>query len=440
MRQLFALAAAGQSLLIMPAPAAAARSAVIPPDFIGVDSGDTAFVLAAAALALLVTLPGLLLYYGGGHRPGNLASLAVQGGAVAALASLVWIAAGYSIAFGWVTSGWIGSGKGLFLNNIEPLKPATAIPESAFALFQMSIAMIAPTLMVGVWAQKARFGWVLGFTGLWVLIVYAPIVHWIGGYGWLSRDFGTLDYAGGLAIHTAGGISALVIALLLGPRVGIVDQDARSIDPALSFAGAAFIWAGFMAIAGASALGANDNAASAMLTMHVAASAGALTWLLVENLHTGKPTISGFATGAVAGIAAISPAAVFIAPGAAIVFGIMASLICHATAHHIRRSRQVDDTLGVFAVHGVGGIAGTLLLAVFLSPDLGGTGYFGQDTMKSQLLAQAAGIGAVVVWSAVGSAIIALMVSLVFPMRMSEEDQEAGGETASDADRGRDID
>lgn len=425
--------AAGVSLLVpVPALAQAPASAAS-------NSGDTAWIIAASALVLLMTLPGLSLFYGGLVRAKSSLSVLLQCGAVAAVASLVWVGLGYTLAFGQVSNGWIGSGNALMLADLGSVRPGTAVPESAFALFQMTFAVITPALMVGAWVERARFPWVLGFCALWVLIVYAPVAHWLWGGGWLATQFGTLDFAGGLVVHTTAGISAIVVILLLGPRSGFPDKPMLPHAPVLTMIGAALLWVGWFGFNGGSALGANDNASSAILSTHIAACAAALTWLLAERLAIGKPTSVGWATGAIAGLATITPAAVFVSPGAAMLFGALAALVCYGAIQQIKQRWKIDDSLDVFAVHGVGGILGTMLLAVFLSEKLGGTGYFGGATMASQLGAQAIGLGVVVVWSAVGSAIIALMVSVVFPMRVSNEDEIEGLDIAAHGERAWDM-
>ncbi|MEE4153907.1 MAG: ammonium transporter [Erythrobacter sp.] len=408
-----------------------------------VDTGDTAWILAASAFVVLMTLPGIALFYGGLVRAKNLVSLVLQCAAIAAVASLAWIAVGYTLAFGAVrpdAPSWLGGGNALMLADLGPVRPGTRIPETAFALFQMTFAMIAPALMVGAWAERARFGFVLGFAGLWGLVVYAPVAHWIWGGGWLASLFGTIDFAGGLVVHTSAGVSALVVALLLGPRSGFPHKVLRGHAPALTMAGAALMWTGWFGFNGGSALGANDNAASAILATHLAASAAALTWMLIERLTLGRATGIGWATGAIAGLAAITPAAVFVSPGAAMLLGTLAALVSYGTIQQIKGRWRIDDALDVFAVHAVAGILGTVLLAVFLSDKLGGTGYFGEATMASQLVAQLVGVGAVVVWSAFASAVLALMVSAVVPMRVSEADEEAGLDLAAHGERAYDPD
>ncbi|MBV7260201.1 ammonium transporter [Erythrobacter crassostreae] len=404
------------------------------------DTGDTAWVLASSALVLLMTLPGLALFYGGLVRAKNVLSALLQCGAIAALASILWVFVGYTLAFGQVTNGWIGGGNAVMLMDLGTLRAGTAIPESTFALFQMTFAAITPALMVGAWVERARFSWVLGFCALWLLIVYAPVAHWLWGGGWLASQFGTLDFAGGLVVHTTAGVSALVVALLLGRREGFPQKPMLPHAPVLTMIGAALLWVGWFGFNGGSAIGANDNASSAILSTHVAASAAALTWLLCEKLSFGKPTSIGWATGAIAGLATITPAAVFVSPGAAIIFGAMGALVCYGAIQLVKNRWHIDDSLDVFAVHGVGGLLGTMLLAIFISPDLGGTGYFGDMTMTGQLGAQAIGIGAVALWSAVGTVIIALMVSIVFPLRVEEEAEQDGLDLTNHGERGWDLD
>lgn len=404
------------------------------------DTGDTAWILASAALVLLMTLPGLALFYGGLVRAKNVLSVVLQCGAIAAVASVLWAVVGYTVAFGPVTNGWLGGGNAVMLGDLGTLRPGTAIPESTFALFQMTFAVITPALMVGAWVERAQFAWVIAFCALWGLVVYAPVAHWLWGGGWLASQFGTLDFAGGLVVHTTAGVSALLVALLLGKRAGFPQKLMLPHAPLLTMMGVALLWVGWFGFNGGSALGANDNASSAILNTHLAASAAALTWLLAERLSLGKPTTIGWATGAIAGLATITPAAVFVSPGAALLFGLLGALVCYGAIQQIKQRWEIDDSLDIFAVHGVGGILGTLLLAVFLSPALGGTGYFSGMDMASQLGAQAIGIGVVVVWSAIGTVILALMVSVVFPMRVERDEEIEGLDVTSHGERAWDLD
>ena len=404
------------------------------------DSGDTAWVLVSAAFVLLMAAPGLTLFYGGLVRAKNFLSVLVQCGAIVAVASLLWVAVGYTLAFGEVSNGWIGGGNALMLAELGNVREGLSVPESAFALFQLTFAAITPALIAGAWVDRARFGWVLGFCALWGLVVYAPVAHWVWGGGWLASRFGTLDFAGGIVVHTTAGVSALVAALLIGKRQGFPRTLMLPHSPGLTMAGAALLWMGWFGFNGGSALAANDDAAAAILNTHVAASVAALAWIAIEKWQVGKPTSVGFATGAIAGLATVTPAAGFISPAAAMLFGLIASAACYAAIQLVKQRLQIDDSLDVFAVHGVGGITGSLMLAVFLDPELGGTGYAEGMAMLSQLGAQAAGVGAVALWSAVATAIIALAVSLLLPMRVSEDAEREGLDIASHGERAWDLD
>lgn len=400
------------------------------------DSGDTAWILTASALVLMMTLPGLALFYGGLVRTKNVLSVLLQCGAVAAIASVLWIIAGYTIAFGQVSNGWLGAGNAWMLIDLGMLREGTTMPESTFALFQMTFAVITPALMVGAWVERARFGWVLGFCALWGLVVYAPVAHWIWGGGWMARSFGVLDFAGGIVVHTTAGVSALVIALLLGRRDGFPSKPLLPHAPVLTMIGASMLWVGWFGFNGGSAFAATDDASTAIINTHVAASAAALTWLLVERLTIKKATSIGWATGAIAGLATVTPAAGFISPGAALLFGLLAGVTCYGAIQIVKQRAGIDDSLDVFAVHGVGGILGTILLGIFLAPELGGTGYAEGVGMGGQLAAQAVSVGIVAVWSAIATAIIALMVSLIIPMRVSPDEETEGLDITSHGERG----
>jgi len=404
------------------------------------DSGDTAWVLVSAALVLLMAMPGLTLFYGGLVRAKNFLSVLIQVGAIAAVASLIWVICGYTMAFGQVTNGWIGAGNAWMLIDLGNVRENTAVPESAFALFQMTFAAITPALMAGAWVDRARFGWVIGFSALWGLVVYAPVAHWIWGGGWLASAMGTLDFAGGIVVHTTAGVSALVAAMLLGKRQGFPRTLMLPHSPSLTMVGAGLLWMGWFGFNGGSALTADDSAASAIIATHTAACMAAMTWLLIERIMVGKPTSVGFATGAVAGLATVTPAAGYISPGAAIIFGLAAALVCYPMIQIIKQRLKIDDSLDVFAVHGMGGITGSLLLAVFISPSLGGIGYPDGKSMISQFAAQAVGVGAVAIWSIVASLLIALVVSLVFPMRVGEDAEREGLDITSHGERAWEFD
>ncbi len=438
MRKVFALGLAATAVL---APGLAFAQPAIPDT---ADSGDTAWVLISAALVLMMAMPGLTLFYGGLLRAKNILSVMVQCGAIAAVASLLWIICGYSIAFGPVGSGsfggWLGGANNWMLGNLGTLREGYNVPESAFALFQLTFAAITPALMAGAWVDRARFGWVIGFCALWGLLVYAPVAHWVWGGGWLASQLGTLDFAGGIVVHTTAGVSALVIALLLGRRQGFPRTLMLPHSPSLTLVGAALLWVGWFGFNGGSALAASDDAAAAIINTHAAACAAAMVWLLIERLTVGKPTSVGFATGAVAGLATITPAAGFVSPGAAMLIGMIAAGVCYPMIQLVKQKLKIDDSLDVFAVHGVGGITGSLLLAVFLSPALGGTGYAEGKDMASQFGAQLAGVGVVALWSMVASAVLALAVSLVLPMRVSDDEEREGLDITSHGERGWEFD
>ena len=404
------------------------------------DSGDTAWLLAASALVLMMAAPGITLFYGGLVRAKGFLAVMVQTGAIIAVASLLWIVAGYTLAFGNVTNGWIGAGNAWMLLDLGNVRGSYGVPESAFALFQMCFALVTPALMVGAWVDRARFGWVVAFTALWSLIVYAPVAHWIWGGGWLATKLGTLDFAGGIVVHTTAGVSALVVAMLLGKRNGFPKSLMLPHSPALTLTGAALLWVGWFGFNGGSALAANDDAASAIINTHAAASATALAWLLIEKLTVGKPTSVGFATGAIAGLATVTPAAGFIAPGAAMLLGIAAAAVCYPMILLVKHKLHIDDSLDVFAVHGVGGMLGSILLAVFISPSLGGTGYADGMGMARQIVGQVGGVGIVAIWSAFATTIAALMVSMVIPMRVTEDEERDGLDLTSHGERAWEMD
>ncbi|MFY7835624.1 MAG: ammonium transporter [Novosphingobium sp.] len=404
------------------------------------DTGDTAWILVSSAFVLMMAMPGLTLFYGGLVRAKGFLAVLVQVGAIAAVASVLWVMVGYTLAFGDVAGGWLGSGNAWMLLNLGNVRAGTTIPESAFALFQMCFALITPALMAGAWVDRARFGWVVAFCALWGLIVYAPAAHWVWGGGWLATKFGTMDFAGGIVVHTTAGISALVVAMLLGKRAGFPKTLMLPHSPSLTMAGAALLWVGWFGFNGGSALAANDDAASAIINTHVAACVAALVWIAIEKLSVGKATSVGFATGAIAGLATVTPAAGYIAPGAAMLFGALAAVVCYPMIQLVKQRLQIDDSLDVFAVHGVGGMLGSVLLAVFISESFGGTGYNEGMDLARQVVAQVAGVGIVALWSAFATVVCALMVSMVIPMRVTEDEEREGLDITSHGERAWEMD
>jgi Amt family ammonium transporter len=403
------------------------------------DSGDTAWILVSAALVLLMTLPGLGLFYGGLVRAKNWLSVLLQVAAVAGIASILWVVVGYTLAYGNSVSGLIGDGSRWMMIHMDLVRDGTTLPESTYAMFQLTFAAITPALMVGAWVDRARFGWVVAFTALWGLIVYAPVAHWVWGGGWLA-SYGVLDFAGGIVVHTTAGVSALVVALLLGKRTGFPRHAMLPHAPGLTMIGAMLLWVGWFGFNGGSALTATGGAGTAIINTHTAAATAAMVWLLIEKIKLGKPTTVGFATGAIAGLATVTPAAGFISPGASIVFGALAAVVCYYAIQLVKQKFEIDDSLDVFAVHGVGGMLGSLLLGVFASEALGGAGYSDGITMWNMVSAQVVGVGAVAIWSAVATAILALGCSLIWPMRVSEDEERDGLDIASHGERGWEFD
>jgi len=436
LRAAWSLALAGAATSIIAAPAAAHAAGT----GAAVNDADTVWIMVSAALVLLMCMPGLGLFYGGLVRTKNFLSVLVQIGAVAAVASLLWLVCGYALAFGPVGNGIIGGLAPLMLGHLAPLRSGLAIPENTFALFQMCFAAITPALMVGAWVDRARFSWVVAFCAVWGLVVYAPAAHWIWGGGWLASRFGTLDFAGGIVVHTTAGVSALVVAILLGARQGFPKTLMLPHAPALTMAGAALLWVGWFGFNGGSALAGNAGATAAILNTHIAACAAAMAWLLIERLTVGKPTSVGFATGAVGGLATVTPAAGMIAPGAALLFGVAAAGLCYPIILLVKHRWKVDDSLDVFAVHGVGGMLGSVLLALFMAPGLGGTGYASGMDFAHQVLAQLLGVGVVALWSALATVVVALGLARIWPMRVNEDDEREGLDLASHGERAWEMD
>ena len=404
------------------------------------NSGSTAWILVSAALVLLMTLPGLGLFYGGLVRAKNFLSVFLQVGAIAAVASTLWIVVGYTLAFGDSSmGGFLGGGQHWMLYNMDAVFDGLEIPESTFALFQLTFAAITPALMVGAWVERARFTWVVLFCAIWGLVVYAPVAHWVWGGGWLS-GMGVLDFAGGIVVHTTAGVSALVIALLLGKRKGFPSSALLPHAPGITMLGAVLLWVGWFGFNGGSALSASADASNAILNTHVAASVAALVWILIERISFGKPTTVGFATGAIAGLATITPAAGFVSPGASILIGIAASVVCYYAIQLVKMKMHIDDSLDVFAVHGVGGMLGSILLGVFMAEALGGAGFAEGMAMGSMIGVQAMGVAAVAIFSAVATALIALGINLFVPMRVGEEDEVQGLDISSHGERGWEFD
>ncbi|MEC3910720.1 ammonium transporter [Sphingobium sp. CR2-8] len=378
------------------------------------DSGDTGWMILCALLVLLAALPGLMLRHAGQVNVRNALSASAQGAAVAAIAMLTWAIAGYSLAYA-PGSAWLGGGSNLLLANLSALRDGLTVPESAFVLFQLSLALLAACLLVGAVTERTRIGWWIAFTPLWMLLVYTPIAHAVWGGGWLA-DLGVMDFAGGLVLHGTAGFSALALALIVGARR---EPTSAGHSPLLSMAGGALLWVGLSGVVGGWALGATDDAATAILNHLFAACAAALTWALLDRLLSAQSSATGILSGGLAGVAAISASAALVGTGGAMLIGVIAAFVSRIGAGVV--ARRVDDGAGVFAIHGLGGLTGILLLPVFVLPLMGGVGFDANITLTGALTAQAIGLVVVALWAMVGSAIAALIVSVVIPMRVSAQ-------------------
>ncbi len=389
-----------------------------------IDSGSTAWILTSTALVLFMTMPGLALFYGGLVRGRNVLSVMTQCAGIACMASILWVAGLYSLAFEG-DGAWLGNLDSAFLKgiHIETIAPGTKIPETLFVMFQMTFAIITPGLYVGAVVERMKFGAIMLFSALWLAVVYAPVTHWVWGGGWL-QDMGVKDLAGGIVVHATAGISALVLAIILGKRRGFPEHPHPPHNPGMVFVGAAMLWVGWFGFNAGSQLAAGGSAGMTMLVTHLSACAAALVWCLLERIRNGKVGLIGMVTGLVAGLATITPASGDVGPLGAIVIGSIAAVVCYFSVSLIREKWHIDDSLDVFAVHGVGGILGTLLLAIFGQSALGGLGNV--KSMGTQLGIQATGLGAAILWSAVATFAIAWLVKITIGLRVSEEQEYEG--------------
>lgn len=405
------------------------------------DGANTAWIMTSTALVLFMTLPGLALFYAGLVRSKNVLSVLMQCFSIACVASIVWFVAGYSIAF---------SGDGLYFGNLDKAFLAGVgestlsgdIPENVFLMFQMTFAIITPALVVGGFAERMKFSAVIWFTILWLLFVYAPICHWVWGGGWLGQK-GLLDFAGGTVVHITAGVAALVAAIMIGPRKGFPSVPMPPNNLTLSVAGAGMLWVGWFGFNGGSALAANGDAGMAILVTHLSAACGAFTWSIIEWIRHGKPSVLGIITGMVAGLGTITPASGFVGPAGGVVIGVSAGFVCYFATMFIKQSLKIDDSLDVMPVHGVGGILGTLLAAVFCSTGLGlfsGQGPAGVDTtIGAQFQVQVIGVVATFVYTAIVTAVILLVIKMIVGLRVDDDEETQGLDISSHGERGYDI-
>jgi Amt family ammonium transporter len=389
------------------------------------NAADTAWILTATALVLFMTLPGLALFYGGLVRARNVLSVFMHCASIAALMSLLWLAAGYSIAFGGEGPFWGGLGK-LFLKGVTTDSLTGTLPEIAFFAFQMTFAIITPALIVGAYVERVNFAFVLAFSSLWMLICYAPVAHWIWGGGMMADGgifgaVGTKDFAGGIVVHETAGLAALLLAIMIGPRR---HKSTPPHSPGMVLIGAGMLWVGWFGFNGGSALAADGTAAMAITVTHISAAAASMSWALWERIKFGKSSLVGLVTGTIAGLASITPASGFVGPIEALVIGLVAGIMCQEAVLLIKNRLNIDDTLDVFAVHGVGGIFGTIMIAAF-----------GAGTWTAQLGALAL-VGA---WTLGTTYVIAKLVGMVTPMRVDIESEHTGLDLASHGERAYDM-
>ena len=404
------------------------------PAFADVNNGDTAWILTSTALVLFMTLPGLALFYAGLVNSKNVVSVLMQHFAVACVVSIIWVTLGYSLAF---SSGnaWIGDLSNIFMKSINLDSISGTIPESLFATFQMTFAIITPALIIGAFVERIKFSAMLIFISLWMLIVYVPVTHWVWGGGILS-SWGTMDFAGGIVVHATAGTAALITALTLGKRRGFPKSITPPHSPILTMIGAAMLWVGWFGFNAGSALGANGGAGMAMLVTHISASMAALVWMFIEWKRFGKPSLIGVVTGMVAGLATVTPASGYIGIPGGLILGFSGGLLCYLAVDYIRGKLLIDDSLDVFAVHGVGGILGTLLVAFLATSTFSGLGLPEGQTAMSQFVVQFKAVVLTVIWTSIFTYLILKVTSLIVPLRVDEQEEIEGLDLRSHGEKG----
>ncbi|MEQ8395131.1 MAG: ammonium transporter [Thalassobaculum sp.] len=402
--------------------------------------GDTAWILTSTALVLFMTLPGLALFYAGLVRARNVLSVITHCFAVACLVSVAWLFVGYSLSFadGGGMQAWIGGLSKTMLSGVGTDTLWGTIPETVFFMFQMTFAIITPALIVGAYPERVRFSAVVLFSLAWLVLVYAPVCHWVWGGGWLA-ELGVMDFAGGIVVHTTAGVSAVVFALMLGRRRGFPMDLRPPHSPGMVATGACMLWVGWFGFNAGSALAANGSAGMAMLVTHISAATAAMVWGGIEWVRYGKPSLIGIVTGLVAGLASITPAAGFVGPLGALIIGLLAGAGCHWLSMVIKFRFRVDDSLDVFAVHGGGGILGSLLVAALAVPAFGGFGLTDGVSISHQFGVQALAVGATAAWSGLATWVILSVVRVFSGLRVSEEEEIEGLDIVAHGERGYDL-
>jgi Amt family ammonium transporter len=404
-----------------------------------INGADTAWILTSTALVLFMTLPGLALFYAGLVRSRNILSVLMQCVAIAALMSIVWLVAGYSLAFADGTS-WVGGLSKVMLAGVErgTVFGETGLPETLFFMFQMTFAIITPALIVGAFVERIKFSAVMLFSALWLLVVYAPVTHWVWGGGWLGA-MGAKDFAGGIVVHVTAGVAAIVMAIMVGKRTGFPSNVQPPHAPWMVMVGASMLWVGWFGFNAGSALSAGADAAMAMLVTHVSAATATLVWIVIERVRFGKPSLVGAVTGTIAGLATITPASGYVGPIGGLTCGLAGGVVCYLAVDLIRNRLRIDDSLDVMAVHGVGGAVGTLLTAFLMSDALGGIGYDEGATAGSQFLVQATGVVVTAAYCAVASIVIVTIVKAVTGLRVSADKEREGLDFASHGETGYNL-
>lgn len=394
----------------------------------GLNSGNTAWIITATALVLFMTLPGLALFYGGLVRSKNVLSVFMHCFAIACLASILWLVCVYSLSFtdGGAANQWIGGLSSVMLLNMNTSSMAGSIPEDVFFMFQATFAIITPALIVGAYVERIKFSAVLIFSSLWLVLVYAPVCHWVWGGGWLA-DLGVMDFAGGLVVHATAGISSLVIVMALGPRSGFPSEIVPPHSPGMVMMGAAMLWVGWFGFNAGSALAADGSAGMAMLVTHISAATASLVWMAIEWIKYGRPSLVGLVTGTIAGLATITPASGFVGPIGALIIGLAAGWVCFQMVQIVKQKLKLDDSLDVFAVHGIGGSLGTLMVAVLAAESFGGRGLPEGVGMGEAFGVQALGLVVTCVWSGILSfLIIKITAVLTGGIRVERESEIEG--------------
>jgi Amt family ammonium transporter len=417
MKTIFRAGTAALPLFLAPAVSAASE----------LDQADTAWLLTSTALVLFMTIPGLSLFYGGLVRSKNVLSVLMQCFVITCLVSILWLAGVYSLAFaeGGAWPEVVGGFSKVFLNSIGKDSLTGTIPETVFFMFQMTFAIITPALIVGGFAERMKFSAMLWFSMLWLIGVYAPVCHWVWGGGWLAQR-GFMDFAGGTVVHINAGTAALAAALVLGRRRGFPNTPMPPHNLTMTVTGAGMLWVGWFGFNAGSALAANGSAGMAMLATHIGAASGALVWMLVEWFRFGRPSVLGIVTGMVAGLGTITPASGFVGPLGALAIGSIAGAMCFVATQVMKRVLQVDDSLDVFPVHGIGGIIGTFLTGVFVAGSFGGAGLPVGVTMGDQLVTQLSGIAATLLWSGLFSFAALKLLDATIGLRVSAEEETQG--------------